>query len=115
MAKFANGYGHYPEQGKTTAHRVYYERVYGPVPNGLALDHLCRQKACVNPSHLEAVSQYENVYRGKRPSLTPEQVQRIRDLHKSTKLSQAKLGALFDVSRPVIWRLLKGKTYRHVP
>ncbi len=37
------------------AHRLYYERAYGPIPAGLQIDHLCRVRACVNPAHLEAV------------------------------------------------------------
>lgn len=44
-------------------HRVSYELHYGPIPNGLHLDHLCRNRACCNPAHLEAVSCKENVHR----------------------------------------------------
>lgn len=51
------------------AHRVYYERAYGPIPQDLVLDHLCRQRDCVNPEHLEAVTNRENVVvRGSGPS-----------------------------------------------
>jgi hypothetical protein len=46
------------------AHRVVYELVRGPVPEGLELDHLCRRRFCVNPAHLEAVTHTENVRRG---------------------------------------------------
>ena len=59
------GYGHYSNGKKMVrAHRHAYERVNGPVPEGLVLDHLCRQKLCVNPEHLEAVTQRENLRRG---------------------------------------------------
>jgi len=59
------GYGRFVWQGRgTLAHRVSYELHVGPVPDGLELDHLCREKSCVNPEHLEAVTHAENVRRG---------------------------------------------------
>lgn len=42
------------------AHRVAYELIVGPIPEGLELDHLCRLKRCVNPRHLEPVTSAEN-------------------------------------------------------
>jgi hypothetical protein len=49
---------------RTGAHRVAYELFVGPIPDGLDLDHLCRTPRCVNPFHLEAVTQRENIRRG---------------------------------------------------
>lgn len=46
------------------AHRYAYEQVRGPIPPGLQLDHLCRVRSCVNPDHLEPVTNHENVLRG---------------------------------------------------
>jgi hypothetical protein len=46
------------------AHVWAWEQEHGPVPAGLELDHLCRNRRCVNPAHLEAVSHQENVLRG---------------------------------------------------
>ncbi len=53
--------------GKTTmvcAHRLAYERLVGPVPTGLELDHLCRNRGCCNPLHLEPVTHRVNSLRG---------------------------------------------------
>ena len=47
------------------AHRISYEQIVGPVPDGLVLDHKCRVRSCVNPAHLEPVTQKENLDRGK--------------------------------------------------
>lgn len=45
-------------------HRVAYELLKGPIPDGLHIDHLCRVRHCVNPDHLEPVPLVENVLRG---------------------------------------------------
>jgi HNH endonuclease len=50
------------------AHRISYERYRGPIPDGLTLDHLCRVKCCVNPSHLEPVTNRVNILRGVGPT-----------------------------------------------
>jgi hypothetical protein len=44
-------------------HRALYENKHGPIPPKARLDHLCRQRACINPDHLEAVTNRENVFR----------------------------------------------------
>lgn len=59
------GYGCFGVFGKTVrAHRFSYELFNGPIPANLVLDHLCRNRACVNPAHLEAVSHWTNNARG---------------------------------------------------
>lgn len=58
--------------GLHLAHRVAYELSKGPIPGGLELDHLCRNPACINPDHLEAVTRKVNQNRGRAAEATKE-------------------------------------------
>lgn len=65
IACTVSGYGQFSLGNRNVpAHRLAYELLIGPIPDGLVLDHLCRNKACCNPAHLDAVTQRENVLRG---------------------------------------------------
>ncbi len=60
-----DGYAQFRLYGKfPKAHRVSYELLVGNIPEGMTLDHLCRVRHCVNPSHLEVVTLRENLLRG---------------------------------------------------
>ena len=63
---YKTGYGQFKVKKKQyLAHRWSYEHYVGPIPEGLVIDHLCRNRSCVNPDHLEPVTNEENLYRGK--------------------------------------------------
>lgn len=60
----SRGYGCVAVRGKSQlAHRVSYELLAGPIPTGLHIDHLCLNKRCINPAHLEPVTPLENTRR----------------------------------------------------
>lgn len=59
------GYGRLGHHGTSVlAHRISYELIKGMIPNGLTIDHLCKNRACVNPDHMEVVTNEVNVQRG---------------------------------------------------
>lgn len=66
--KQKSGYGQFTINGKSyKAHRLVYSLLVGEIPKGKQLDHLCRVRNCVNPEHLEPVTQAENIRRGESP------------------------------------------------
>lgn len=61
----STGYGTFYEEGRQwSAHRESYELFVGPIPSDLVIDHLCRVRRCINPTHLETVTRRENNIRG---------------------------------------------------
>ena len=109
-------------------HRLSYEIHKGPIPEGMVVMHKCDNPRCVNPDHLEAGTQSQNIKdafaRGRKinlPSglkgddhgaskLTSEQVLSIR----ASSLSLNELSALYGVSRSAIERVRYRKTWRHI-
>lgn len=116
-----NGYGHIwggPGKGPLAAHRVAYELLVGPIPDGLCLDHLCRNTSCVNPQHLEPVTYAENYLRGKKPRpanqvLTEEQVYDIR-CRRAAGERTADLAREFGVVPRTIRDAASGHNFAHV-
>jgi hypothetical protein len=61
------GYGTFKIDGVTQlVHRLVYEATYGPIPDGMTIDHLCRVRNCIKPEHMEVVTSAENTRRGYR-------------------------------------------------
>lgn len=50
------------------AHRYAYELIIEPIPEGMTIDHLCRNTSCVNPEHMEVVTGHQNILRGEAPT-----------------------------------------------
>jgi hypothetical protein len=91
------GYGSYAVRRgdgwfRAQAHRLAYEELVGPIPAGLTVDHICRNRACVNPTHMELVTRGENVLRGTGPS-----AEHARQTH-------CKRGHPFEEPHVYLWR-----------
>lgn len=111
--KFKNGYGATRTPGdrrKKYAHRVFYERAKGPIPEGLDLDHLCRNRACCNPDHLEPVTRQVNARRGMKTRLTLEQAREIKAAR--GKHTMRELGERFGVSISAVAGIWAGRTWK---
>lgn len=114
------GYGCMRADGRTrSAHRVYYERAHGSVPQGMQLDHLCRNRACVNPAHLEPVSNRTNSRRGAKTTLTREQAAAIREDLRPDKVIAAEYGTtpeyVCNIRLGLTWPELGPPQYRRGP
>ena len=107
------GYGHFkePNYGKTVlTHIAMYEYKRGPVPSGMELDHLCRNRACCNPDHLEVVTRKVNARRGNFAKLSPVIISSLKEDHKSGYNLQG-LSLKYGVSTSCVSRALRGKTW----
>ena len=104
------------------AHRIVYEREQGPIPEGLDLDHLCRNRRCVRPDHLEPVTRSVNILRGTvhLRKLTEDDVRQIRRLAETTPHGmtvtdwQREIGHQFGVGQANVWHIVKRLTWKHV-
>jgi HNH endonuclease len=98
--------------GTFRAHRVSYELARGPIPPGLQLDHLCRNRRCINPEHLEPVTNAENSRRGARAKLDWPTVRLIRRRYARERISHRRLASIFGVSNCTICKVLTGRFWR---
>jgi hypothetical protein len=111
--RMSAGYGQMWDgtRGRTQgAHRLFYEAFIGPIPEGLELDHLCRNRACVRPDHLEPVTRRENLLRGAGTKLHPDRHGELMDHFRASDLARAdfsrRYAADYGVSASTVAHLL---------
>ena len=122
----SNGYGRVSFRGKSGyAHRMSYQLCWGAIPKGLELDHLCRNRACINPWHLEPVTRSVNCLRGDvhwpvlpgesngNSRLTALQVEEIRNRYRGFRghPNQRELGAEYGVSQVLVGKIVRGEMW----
>lgn len=125
----STGYGSFTARGASvSSHRFAYPELRGQIPEGLDLDHLCRNRWCCNPTHLEPVTRKTNIGRGlakggtwnrgersRRSKLTEAKVAEIRTLYARGGVRQEDLAARFGVMRATISAIVRRKLWAHVP
>ena len=112
--KIAHGYAYETVNRKAVrAARLYYERYVGPIPHGLEIDHLCRNRACVNPDHLEPVSRVENERRKPHLVLSIEKAREIRRLYPSLKMRE--LAEMFGTGEGTISAIINNRLWIEDP
>lgn len=107
----SSGYGVCKRGGRMVlAHRVYYEHNIGVIPEGLQLDHICRNRACVNPAHLEPVTPAENSRRGSRSKLSAADAHTIR-CRVSSGEPHRSIAADFGISEQTVGNVKHGRSW----
>lgn len=104
------GYGWVNDGRPRHAHIVEFEKVHGPVPEGMMLDHLCRNRRCVNPDHLQAVTGTENVRRGNACKLSTLDVETIRSEFASGAL-QKDIAMRFNLHPAAVSKIVNGHSW----
>lgn len=94
------------------AHCLYYEQHVGPVPEGMELDHLCKQRDCIRPDHLEPVTHTVNCRRAQHVRLSEEGAAMIRLLRKIWGLTELNLANLFGLSKSTVKHVLRDRSWR---
>lgn len=93
-------------------HRRAAEDRFGPLPFHVKVDHLCRQPSCINPDHLEPVTNAINVQRGKTAKLTPAIVRQIRAM--APTMSAYKIARHFGIGVMTTYVVIKRESWQNV-
>ena len=94
--------------------RYMYEKFKGKISKNKQLDHLCRNRQCVNPNHLEIVSQAENIRRGESSKLNKKIVGMIKVAYKFSHKSQTEIAKAFNVNQSTISRIVNNLRWKGI-
>lgn len=111
-AKTVEGYGRLRVSPtfQDFAHREFFRQAGRIIPDGHHLDHLCRNRACVNPDHLEAVTHVENCRRGLQAKVKHGDVAVIRDLVGHGR-KQREVARMYEIDQAEVSRIVSGKRW----
>lgn len=110
-AKWPSGYGMIRfGSRRLLAHRVTYERMVGPIPDGLVLDHLCRNTSCVNPEHLDPVTVAVNNQRRRDTVITHDIADAIRVIGQFA--SQQSIADILGISQQTVSDIMRGRSWK---
>ena len=107
------GYGKKRFNGKDVlAHRWIYEQLFGIIPDGMVINHICNNRSCVNPHHLEVVTQTENCRKGNGTKLNIEQVKYIKSLKgKLPRGGKQQLACELEITQSLISDIWYGRCW----
>lgn len=124
----SNGYGLlYVNDKSCRVHRYSYELVHGPIPDGLFACHTCDNPSCCNPAHIFLGTTGDNTRDAARKKrmpygethhnakLTETDVRQIRSEYADGLVSYSVLAARYDVSKQLIYRVIRRKAWKHIP
>lgn len=108
-----NGYVRIRVDGRYLfAHRHFFEERYGPIPEGKHLDHLCRERACCNPEHLDLVTNAENQRRGQNSKLGHYGAFSAKHAFISTTLTKREIADMLGVSESAVGLVINGRSWQ---
>ena len=112
-AKFLDGYGCLWNGYKhIKAHRYSYETYVGYIPDDMQIHHICFNKSCINPDHLELVTNTENQHKPDVTDLNWPVVLSIRRLYATGKFTQTQLGEIHGITQARISKIVNNKTWK---
>ena len=95
------------------AHRIAWMELNSEIPQGLVIDHLCRNTMCVNVDHLEVVTNTENLRRRHDVKLSHDKAREIRERYSQGKVTQKYLAKIFGVGQDQISRVINNLAWHN--